>query len=303
MKRALVISGGGSKGAFAGGVAQHLLETAKAPYDFFVGTSTGSLLVSHLALGMAEEIHQAFTRVTQEQIFDSNPFYVYQRKGIDKVKMHHWNILKNFLRGRKTFGDSGGLRRLLTREITYPMFEELQQHAADVIVSVSNLSLNRNEFKTLKECTYMDFIDWIWISCNYVPFMSLVVKNKHEYADGGFGCVVAIEEAIRRGATEIDAVVLNTSYQQTNRLRSRNAFDLLTSTFEFMAEQIESQNIQIGRLKAHEKNCQLRLFHTPRVLTMNSLMFNQSKMQQWWQEGYAHAQLQTNKKPSEEGLI
>lgn len=127
--------------------------------------------------------------------------------------MYHWNILKNFLRGRKTFGDSGGLRRLLTREITYPMFEELQQHAADVIVSVSNLSLNRNEFKTLKECTYMDFIDWIWISCNYVPFMSLVVKNKHEYADGGFGCVVAIEEAIRRGATEIDAVVLNTSYQ------------------------------------------------------------------------------------------
>lgn len=293
MKRALVISGGGSKGAFAGGVAQYLLETAKAPYDFFVGTSTGSLLVSHLALGKTDAIRQAFIRVTQEQIFDNNPFYVYRRKGIDKVKIHHWNILKNFLRGRKTFGDSGGLRRLLTREIPYTLFEEIQQHAADVIVSVSNFSLNRTEFKSLKECSYTDFIDWIWISCNYVPFMSLVIKNKYEYADGGFGCVVAIEEAIRRGATEIDAIVLNTSYQHTNRLRSRNAFDLLTTTFEFMGEQIERHNIQVGRLKARENNCQLRLFHTPRVLTTNSLVFNPSEMKQWWQEGYEHAQSET----------
>jgi len=40
--RALVISGGGSKGAFAGGVAQYLLEEKKKKeYDLFIGTSTG----------------------------------------------------------------------------------------------------------------------------------------------------------------------------------------------------------------------------------------------------------------------
>ena len=49
MKKALVISGGGSKGAFAGGVTQYLMEEEKRQYDLFVGTSTGSLLVSHLA--------------------------------------------------------------------------------------------------------------------------------------------------------------------------------------------------------------------------------------------------------------
>ena len=37
--------------------------------------------------------------------------------------------------------------------------------------------------------------------------MSLVIKNKQEYADGGFGCIIAIEEAIRRGATEVDAII------------------------------------------------------------------------------------------------
>ena len=48
MKKALVISGGGSKGAFAGGVAQYLMEEDGQKYDLFLGTSTGSLLVSHL---------------------------------------------------------------------------------------------------------------------------------------------------------------------------------------------------------------------------------------------------------------
>ena len=41
--RALVISGGGSKGAFAGGVAQYLIEQHKYQYDLLLGTSTGSL--------------------------------------------------------------------------------------------------------------------------------------------------------------------------------------------------------------------------------------------------------------------
>jgi len=47
--RAIVISGGGSKGAFAGGVAQYLIERQQRDYDLFVGTSTGSLLLIHLA--------------------------------------------------------------------------------------------------------------------------------------------------------------------------------------------------------------------------------------------------------------
>ena len=46
MKKALVISGGGSKGAFAGGVAQYLMKKEKRSYDLFIGTSTGSLMVS-----------------------------------------------------------------------------------------------------------------------------------------------------------------------------------------------------------------------------------------------------------------
>ena len=59
--KALVISGGGSKGAFAGGVAQYLIESEGKNYDMFLGTSTGSLLIPHLAAHDLGKLYDIFT--------------------------------------------------------------------------------------------------------------------------------------------------------------------------------------------------------------------------------------------------
>ena len=290
MKKALVISGGGSKGAFAGGIAQYLIEESKQTYDVLFGTSTGSLLISHLAAQRIPEIKHAFTHVTQASIFCNNPFIVKQKGKLFKTKINHFNVVKNFIKGRKTFGESSNLRHLIEQKITPTIFKEIKSSEKEVVVCVSNFTLNTIEYKTLSECSYSDFLDWIWISCNYVPFMSLVIKNKFEYADGGFGCIIAIEEAIRRGATHVDAIMLSTEVQQLNRMRSRNAFDLVLSTLDFMGDQIMEDNIKVRKLYAQEKNVQLRIFHTPRVLTTNSLIFDQDEMERWWQEGWEYAQ-------------
>tara|TARA_B110000046_G_scaffold48777_1_gene54186 strand:+ start:1557 stop:2453 length:897 start_codon:yes stop_codon:yes gene_type:complete len=289
-KSALVISGGGSKGAFAGGIAQYLIEETKQHYDLFLGTSTGSLLISHLALNKIKEIKKAFTSVSQSDVFDNSPFLIRKKGALTRIKINHFNVLKNFIRGKKTFGESNNLRNLLVREISITYFNELKSKKTDVVVCVSNLSSNTVEYKTLQECSYEDFIDWIWISCNYVPFMSLITKNGCEYADGGLGCIIAIEEAIRQGATQIDAIILNTKFQQTNRVHSRNAFDALSSVFGFISDRIEHQNLKIGNLVALDQNIKLRIFYTPRILTTNSLVFDKEKMNSWWQEGWEHAE-------------
>jgi predicted patatin/cPLA2 family phospholipase len=287
--RALVISGGGSKGAFAGGVAHHLIEEAGRKYDLYLGTSTGSLLVTHLAAGALEEIKHAFTNVNQTSIFSNNPFIVKQKGKINRIKINHFNVLKNFLKGKKTFGESQNLRTLIGQQITPSLFKSVKKRHREVIICVSNFTLNEIEYKALSECSYSDFLDWIWISCNYVPFMSLVIKNRQEYADGGFGCIIAIEEAIRRGATEVDAIMLSTEVQLVNRMRSRNAFDLLLSTLDFMGDQITQDNLKVGNLLATQKNIKLQTFFTPRVLTTQSLVFNKEEMEQWWQEGRDYA--------------
>ena len=287
--KALVISGGGSKGAFAGGVAHYLIEEAKKEYDILVGTSTGSLLISHLGLGKIDKIRSIYSSVNQESIFNNCPFVIKKKHGSDIISMNHWNIVKNFIRGRKTFGESENLRELIRESITLQEFEELKNGPKDIVVTVSNLSLNQVEYKSINDFNYDEFCDWIWISSNYTPFMSLVRKNGCEYADGGLGSLVPIEEAIKRGATEVDVVVLRTEVSYYNRMPSRNPFELLTSMMSFVLDRIENQNIRIGKLVANQQDAIVNFYYTPTVLTTNSLIFNKEKMTLWWKKGYLYA--------------
>ena len=248
--RALVISGGGSKGAFAGGVAQYLLEERAYNYDLFLGTSTGSLLISHLALGKIKKIKEVYTTVNQDSIFSNRPFTIQKKYGVSTIGIDHWNVLKNFYRGSKTFGESHNLLDLIRRTITKEEFRKLKSGPKDIVVTVSNLSLNQVEYKSIKDFSYDDFCEWIWISCNYTPFMSLVRKEGCEYADGGLGSMVPIEEALKRGAKVVDAIILHTEVTHYNRLPAKNVFSLLTSMFSFMLDRIERQNIRIGKFVA-----------------------------------------------------
>lgn len=294
-KRALVISGGGSKGAFAGGVAEYLIKEKDIHYEMFIGTSTGSLMVSHLAAEKINELKALYTNVNQRTIFSNNPFLIKKVHGEKVITINHLNTLWNFINGRKTFGESKNLRKLIRKHVTEEMFFNIIKNDSEVVVTVSNLSTNTIEYKTLRNCTYNDFCDWIWASCNYIPFMSLLEKNGCQYADGGFGCLVPIREAIQRGAKEVDAIILETEVTQINRLQSKNPFSLLFDAFDFMLEHVERHNITIGKLTAKQHDVSLNLYYTPTVLTTNSLIFDKKLMTKWWQSGYEYAKMKDEK--------
>ncbi|AYN03921.1 patatin-like phospholipase family protein [Flavobacterium sp. F-65] len=288
--RALVISGGGSKGAFAGGVAQYLLEIKKCQYDLFLGTSTGSLLIPHLALGNIHKIHGIYTNVNMGKIFNISPFVVKEKDGIDIVTINHFNVIRQFFKGKRTFGESKGLQKYIKDHFSISEFNQLKKLKTDVVVTVTNLSRNEAEYKSIKDCSYDEFCDWIWISSNYIPFMSLVSKNNSEYGDGGFSSLVPIREAIHRGATEIDVVILETEVNITKNAIGKNPFSLMIDLFRIALDQVEKHDIAIGKLIAKNKNVKLNLFYTPTKLTNNALIFNKEEMKKWWEEGYEYAQ-------------
>lgn len=292
--KALVISGGGSKGAFAGGVAQYLIEDRKREYDLYLGTSTGSLLIPHLALNNAQKIKEIYTSVNQSSIFSNLPFIIKRKHGYDQISINHFRVFWNFMRGKKTFGESLNLKKLIRDSLSIEEFLTLKAAHKDLVITVSNLSLNEVEYKSINDYEYEDFCEWIWISCNYTPFMSLVQKDGCEYADGGLGSMVPIEEAIRRGATEIDAVILQTEVSYYNRMPSKNVFGLITTLFSFMLDRIESQNIKIGKFAAANKNVIINFYYTPTVLTTNSLIFDKQKMESWWERGHNFARSQND---------
>ena len=290
--KALVISGGGSKGAFAGGVAEYLINDVKKNYDILVGTSTGSLMVSHLALNMVNPLKELYTNICAHNIFSNNPFIVKKHNGQKIVSINHWNSIWSFIRNKKTFGESENLRKLIHDSVTKEMFDKLKNSDKEVVVTVSNITLNKIEYKRLKDYNYDDFCDWIWASSNYAPFMSVLTKNNYEYVDGGFGTLIPIKQAIDLGAKEIDVIVLETEIPQFNRLHTKNPFELLTTLFSFMVVNVGKQNITIGKLEAKNNDVCLHFYYTPRVLTTNALIFDKKKMTKWWKQGYKFAKAQ-----------
>ncbi|PKP24801.1 MAG: patatin [Bacteroidetes bacterium HGW-Bacteroidetes-2] len=286
---ALVISGGGSKGAYAGGVAEYLISEQKKQYEIFIGTSTGSLLLPHLALGKMNKIKSIYTNVNPPDIFNINPFIIRKKGKREYVTIKHWNVLWQIIRNKRTFGESKHLRKNISRNFTLDEFLELKNSKKEVIVTVSNLTKNTIEYKSIKDYGYEDFCDWMWISANYIPFMSLVTKDCCEYADGGFGAVAPIREAIRRGAKDVDAIILEAENMEHNKVLGKNPFSLMVNLYGFIIDQIEYHNIAEGKLAALAKDVQLNLFYTPTKLTENALIFDKVLMKKWWQEGFDSA--------------
>ena len=119
--RALVISGGGSKGAYAGGVAQHLIEEQGHKYDLFLGTSTGSLLISQLANNNIKRAYEVYTQVNQNTIFNVNPFNIKKRGDREYVSINYWNTVWQFIRRKRTFGESKNLLKNIKKNLSSPI--------------------------------------------------------------------------------------------------------------------------------------------------------------------------------------
>ena len=104
--------------------------------ELFLGNSTGSLMASYLAGNSISAIKHAFTYVTQGKIFSNNPFIVKQTGKLTKTKINHFNVVKNFLNGKKTFGESENLRKLLAEYFDPSLFEALKESHKEVVVCV-----------------------------------------------------------------------------------------------------------------------------------------------------------------------
>lgn len=291
--KALVISGGGCKGAFAGGIAEYLINEKKQDYQIFVGSSTGSLLIPHLSIGEIDKIRERFTSVSQSDIYNICPFVIKKHPdgSINKVSINHLNVIRMFLRRKKTFGEHRALRKTIERTLSAEDFARIQASPKKVVVTVSNITKTHVEYKYARDHAYDDFCDWMWASASFIPFMSLVDKNGFEYADGGIGNYLPIEEAIDLGAKEIDVIVLNPRRRPKTEIKVSNAFDILLKTLLFMQKQIAYNDVLIGHLESiYNKNVKVNFIFTPRLLTQHSFYFDPEQMRPWWEEGYDYAQ-------------
>lgn len=301
--RGLCISGGGSKGAFAGGIVQYLKEK-NLDWDFYAGTSTGALMIPMIASDQISDLRRAYTSITPDKIFKLNPFFVKNVKnGEFKFGINHFSIAKNlFMNSSKSLGDSSNLRKTLEEFLTEEIYKQLRRSQKEVIVSVTNLTTESVEFKSIHSETYNDFLDWMWASGSATPFMSVVEKNGFDYADGGLLRFIPLMEAIQSGSTEIDAIILMEEGEKAKAEKVRNVLHLISKMIKLFLMTRKREDSDLAKLhKAidDDREVKLNIYYTPRKMTNNPYIFDSETMNNWWWEGYKLAE----KGPSREYIL
>lgn len=286
-KRALVISGGGSKGAYAGGVAEYLIKDLQKDYDLYVGTSTGSLLCPLLSIGELDKLKNAYTSVKQNDIFNLNPFII---KKHNKIKMNFFKAAYSLIKGNRSFGEAENLKGLIREFLTKEDYDNIRNKEKEVIACVTNFTTGEVEYKSTDDYSREDFADWMYASSCVPPFMKILKKDGYEYVDGGVVEKSPIEKAIDEGASEIDVINLKKEGNNIETEKPRNVIEVIMRLIKVMMGEIGKNDTRIPRIRANKgDNINLNIYYTPRKLISNSLIFKKELMQKWWKEGYENA--------------
>ncbi|RYY71739.1 MAG: patatin-like phospholipase family protein [Chitinophagaceae bacterium] len=248
MSRSLVISGGGSKGAFAVGVIKRLLkEYPSLEFDSYVGTSTGSLIAPLAAMGAYDLLEELYTtqktediitksnlgdRLNQHSIFDANPL---------------WSLIEQYYNddNYKILQDSGKKIYLTT---TCLQTSELVIFTNDPNPATSD----RYEVQTLVSADH--FRKAVMASACQPVFMPPIKVNKkvpgaaapdHQFVDGGVREYAGVEMAIDNGATEVFTILLSTGQKVIVDTEFKTIFPILQQTIDIFTEDVGKNDLII----------------------------------------------------------
>ena len=280
MKKALVLSGGGAKGAWSGGVVEYLKENGRE-WDIVLGTSTGSLLSPLSAIGEMEKLKEAYTSVSNKSIFDKKPFN-------EKGKIRIFNAIWRIITKRTSLGRANNLKKKLKEIVTEEDFNRINSEGKEVLAVVTNMTKFKTEYKSSKDYTYDEFLKWLLCSSSVPVLFEIQNINGCQYLDGGILEPVPLQQAIDMGATEIDVVVLSAEVNQ-EYADVRNMFDVALRTLDFMNKEITKDDLVIGQLEGEETEVKINIYRVPFSLTKNSIIFDKDQMTKWWEMGYEFA--------------
>jgi len=241
--RALVLAGGGAKGAYQIGAWKALNELGYA-FDIVTGTSVGALNAGIVAAGDFEAAEAMWERVTTDMILDLE---VYEDLTTEE--------------GRKAAKKQLVRKALRDKAIDQTPLYELVKGIIDVDkvyaskVDLGVVTVKWPEFRavmiTKNEIPKEHLCDYLMASSAFFPGMKPWKIDGQEYIDGGYFDNAPVDLAIRMGATE--AVVIDLHGIGMTRPVDRTKCQVMTiepaedlgSTLLFSPE-ISKRNIERG---------------------------------------------------------
>lgn len=274
MRRALVLAGGGSKGAFEVGAIEYLVRERGIDFDIFMGTSVGALNAAVLSQSRnyRELIFQ--TRLLKDlwlgikgraSIYSKNPLGVFRLLFKDSL----YNPI--------------GLKRLIKENIDPErLFNNPTRvlKVATVAVETGELLYADNHNPELKA----DFLEYILASASIPLFFPAVKINDKHWYDGGLRDITPLGAVFRECPDEI-VVILTFPIDRNltpvlGRTKHRGALRTILRALEIMSNEISANDLQLANVinqKCHvfsRRRCTPLIIIAPETpLTGNILEF------------------------------
>ncbi len=288
-KRALVISGGGSKGAFAVGVIEWMLLNLKdsagdnIKFQLVAGTSTGSLISPAIALhalgepGIIGQLINVYTTTTTQQVLTIN-------SPID-ILTHD------------SFYGTDPLQQLIRGFYTEARYDKLQaSDEVQVIITTVNMTTGYTEyFYVGKRITvppagkiitrianYEQFVMAILASASEPVMMPLVTipGRNGQFTDGGVTDIIPLSVAIDFGTDELFGISLSTAGRAPWGSPNPTTPDVLMRLLDVLLDEVLENNITEGE---KQKPGLLKALIRPeedieKKISLSALSFDPQKM-------------------------
>lgn len=177
---AVVLSGGGAKGAFQVGVLDALIEGKKVDFDVAVGTSTGAIQAAGVAQDDVPQLVRFWKAI-------KSPDDIYRKRG---------GTLLSILTGQPSLYTTSPLRGLLKQTIS-----DQKIRATGKSLRIAIVNLTNGELRMVGE-NADNIADWVYASCA-MPFVFPPQDSRdqlgkdEQWVDGGVRDVTPLDAALK----------------------------------------------------------------------------------------------------------
>src|SRR5216683_2914720 len=281
--KALVLSGGGSKGAYEVGALQYLLVDAKMQYEILCGVSVGALNTSFLSMyPIGQEV---LAMQGLKALWD----------GLNTKSIYRQWFPLSYLEAlwKPSVFNSKPLQNIVRTKLD-PVKIKTSGHK----LRIGACGLDTGEYRLFDE--NYDKIQEAVLASAAFPAMLLPIQLEGQlWTDGGVKSVTPIKAAIDAGATFIDVVMCSPPNDASSKFMAKtNAIAVAQRAIDLMGDQIEDNDLKICNLVNNivslwgmpdKRHIELRIIRPNSIILKNSLDFNPINLQRMFSQGYQDA--------------
>ena len=244
MKRALVLGGGGSKGAYEIGVWK-ALDFMNQKFDIVTGTSIGSMIGVLYVQKQFDKVIELWEDLRVEDVMKNGVNLDFDLELLMSQKEKYRDFLTTYIQNKGV--DISPFEVLLKK-----YFDAERFFSSDIDYACMTVNVTKRQPKAFykRDMTAETALDYIIASGSCFPVFPMKKINDEMYVDGGYYDNVPIHLAENMGAEEIVAVNLKSvGVMRTNDIKAKVICiepHVPLGSFLLFDKDIIQRNIQLG---------------------------------------------------------